>query len=75
MKSAQSSPIVVVGSVNFDVTYNMLELPLAGETVLASGRRDAPGVREPIRPSRLQVTVYPCRSCSALETITKVANS
>ncbi|MDE1047211.1 MAG: ribokinase [Candidatus Nanopelagicales bacterium] len=43
MKSAQSSPIVVVGSVNFDVTYNMPELPLAGETVLASGRRDAPG--------------------------------
>jgi len=43
MTSAQLSSIVVVGSVNSDVTYRMQDLPRAGETVLAAERHDAPG--------------------------------
>lgn len=43
MTSAQFSSIVVVGSVNSDVTYRMQDLPRPGETVLAVERHDAPG--------------------------------
>lgn len=43
MSNPKHSPIVVVGSVNSDVTYCVAALPLPGETVLASQRHDAPG--------------------------------
>lgn len=35
--------IIVVGSVNSDVTYHVSSLPEPGETILAQGRFDAPG--------------------------------
>lgn len=43
MTNPKHTPIVVVGSVNSDVTYHVTSLPLPGETVLASQRHDAPG--------------------------------
>lgn len=35
--------VVVVGSNNFDLVAEVVALPTAGETVLATGRRDVPG--------------------------------
>lgn len=43
MTNSKREPVVVVGSVNSDVTYHVTSLPLPGETVLAKQRHDAPG--------------------------------
>jgi ribokinase len=43
MMKESSRPIVVIGSVNSDVTYHVKTLPKPGETVLATDRHDAPG--------------------------------
>ncbi len=38
-----NAEVAVVGSVNADITFQLRSLPLPGETVLSSGRYDAPG--------------------------------
>lgn len=38
-----NAEVAVVGSVNADITFQLRSLPLPGETVLSSGRHDAPG--------------------------------
>ena len=35
--------VAVVGSINADATYSVEQLPQPGETVLSTGRHDAPG--------------------------------
>lgn len=43
MTSHNPVDVIVVGSINADVTYNMRQLPAPGETVLSHNKHDAPG--------------------------------